>query len=118
MGDQHKGILIFLQIPLDLLLERGQKVALVGANGIGKTTLLRSLLGEIPSLKGEVFKGQNLEIGYFEQEIKPPDRTCLDSVASGKFRRPLFTVPNLCHHIPVKFRLMTNQEHSALVFLQ
>ena len=69
-----------LSKPLDLLLERGQKVALVGANGIGKTTLLRSLLGEIPSLKGEVFKGQNLEIGYFEQEIKPTDRTCLEEV--------------------------------------
>jgi ATPase subunit of ABC transporter with duplicated ATPase domains len=69
-----------LSKPLDLLLERGQKVALVGANGIGKTTLLRSLLGEIPSLSGEVMKGQNLEIGYFEEETKPTDKTCLQEV--------------------------------------
>ena len=69
-----------LSKPLDLLLERGQKVALVGANGIGKTTLLKSLLGEIPALAGEVIKGQNLEIGYFEQETKPTDNTCLQEV--------------------------------------
>lgn len=67
-----------LSKPLDLLLERGQKVALVGANGIGKTTLLRSLLGEIPALSGEVYQGQNLEIGYFEQEAKPSDNTCIE----------------------------------------
>lgn len=52
----------------------------MGANGIGKTTLLKSLLGEIPSLAGEVIKGQNLEIGYFEQETKPTDNTCLQEV--------------------------------------
>ena len=69
-----------LSAPLNLVLERGQKVALVGANGIGKTTLFRSLLGEIPSISGEVFKGQNLEIGYFEQETKPTDKTCLQEV--------------------------------------
>lgn len=81
---ETKGLVIGydkpLSKPLDLLLERGQKVALVGANGIGKTTLLKSLLGEIPSLEGEVFKGQNLEIGYFEQETKPTDKTCLQEV--------------------------------------
>lgn len=67
-----------LSKPLDLLLERGQKVALVGANGIGKTTLLRSLLGEIPPLGGQVRMGENLEIGYFEQESKPSQNTCLE----------------------------------------
>lgn len=51
-------------------MERGQKIALVGANGIGKTTLLRSILGLVPALSGEVTLGENLEIGYFEQEIK------------------------------------------------
>lgn len=81
---ETKGLVIGydqpLSKPLDLLLERGQKVALVGANGIGKTTLLRSLLGEIPPLKGEVHKGQNLEVGYFEQETKSSQNTCLEEV--------------------------------------
>lgn len=69
-----------LSRPLDLALERGHKIALVGANGIGKTTLLRSLLGEIPPLKGTVHKGENLELGYFEQESKPNNKTCIEEV--------------------------------------
>ena len=69
-----------LSKPLNLRLERGQKVALVGANGIGKTTLLRSLLGEIRALGGEIDKGENLFIGYFEQEPKDNGKICLDEV--------------------------------------
>jgi len=57
-----------LSKPLDLTMERGQKIALVGANGIGKTTLLKSILGLIPALEGTVTLGENLQIGYFEQE--------------------------------------------------
>ena len=57
-----------LSKPLDLAMERGQKIALVGANGIGKTTLLKSILGLIPALEGTVALGENLQIGYFEQE--------------------------------------------------
>ena len=57
-----------LSKPLDLAMERGQKIALVGANGIGKTTLLKSILGLIPALEGTVRLGDNLQIGYFEQE--------------------------------------------------
>ena len=57
-----------LSVPLSLTMERGQKSALVGANGIGKTTLLKSILGLIPPLSGTVEQGENLQIGYFEQE--------------------------------------------------
>lgn len=57
-----------LSSPLTLSMERGQKIALVGANGIGKTTLLKSILGLIPALSGSVELGENLQIGYFEQE--------------------------------------------------
>ena len=57
-----------LSKPLDLHMERGEKLALVGANGIGKTTLLKSILGLIPPLSGEVELGDYLYIGYFEQE--------------------------------------------------
>lgn len=45
---------------LNLRVERGQKIAMIGANGIGKTTLLRSLLGLIPPLQGSVEQGDFL----------------------------------------------------------
>ncbi len=70
-----------LSVPLNISLERGHKVALVGANGIGKTTLLKSILGLIPALKGKVVTGENLETGYFEQEIKGENKnTCIDEI--------------------------------------
>ncbi|MDD6058662.1 MAG: ABC-F family ATP-binding cassette domain-containing protein [Clostridiales bacterium] len=70
-----------LSVPLHIALERGHKVALTGANGIGKTTLLKSILGLIPALEGSVTRGENLEIGYFEQEIKGENkRTCIEEI--------------------------------------
>ncbi|GAA0126303.1 ABC-F family ATP-binding cassette domain-containing protein [Clostridium sp. ATCC 25772] len=68
-----------LSKPLNLYLERGKKVALVGANGLGKTTLLKSLMGEIRALSGEVELGDYQYIGYFEQEIKDANyNTCIE----------------------------------------
>jgi ATPase subunit of ABC transporter with duplicated ATPase domains len=70
-----------LSRPLDLRMERGQKIALIGANGIGKTTLLRSILGEIQPLSGTVERGEYLHIGYFEQEIKTANHnTCIEEI--------------------------------------
>ena len=70
-----------LSKPLDLSMERGQKIALVGANGIGKTTLLKSILGLIPALEGSVRLGDNLEIGYFEQEGSYDNATtCIEEI--------------------------------------
>lgn len=70
-----------LSRPLNLLMERGQKIALVGANGIGKTNLLRSILGEISALSGSVERGYHQEIGYFEQEMKEGNyKTCIEEI--------------------------------------
>ncbi|AKO91096.1 ABC-F family ATP-binding cassette domain-containing protein [Priestia filamentosa] len=70
-----------LSKPLNLRMERGQKIALFGANGIGKTTLLKSILGENKPVSGEVERGDYLEIGYFEQEVKnPTNRTCIEEI--------------------------------------
>jgi ATPase subunit of ABC transporter with duplicated ATPase domains len=67
--------------PVSLLMERGQKVAIKGANGIGKTTLLRSILGEIKELEGAVELGHFLDIGYFEQEFSgDTNRTCIEEI--------------------------------------
>lgn len=68
-----------LSRPLQLHIERGEKIVLKGANGIGKTTLLKSLLGMIPSLEGSVSLGDYLEIGYFEQEMSGDgQKSCID----------------------------------------
>ncbi|WP_026673315.1 ABC-F family ATP-binding cassette domain-containing protein [Alkalihalobacterium bogoriense] len=69
-----------LSKPLNLRMERGQKVALVGANGIGKTTLLKSILGLITPVSGSVERGDYQEVGYFEQEAKDSNLTCIEEV--------------------------------------
>ena len=63
--------------PLDFCLSEGERIGLVGRNGTGKTTLLRTLLGELPPLGGSVFTGKNTKTGYFDQ-----GRTGLDDEKS------------------------------------
>lgn len=52
---------------ITLRIRRGQKIGIIGANGTGKTTFLRTLLGQIPALSGKMQMGNNVEIGYFDQ---------------------------------------------------
>jgi len=70
-----------LSSKLNLEMERGQKIVLTGANGIGKTTLLKSILGLIKPLEGDVELGDYLEIGYFEQEMSQDvQTTCMEEI--------------------------------------
>lgn len=70
-----------LSSPLNLEMERGQKIALIGANGIGKTTLLKSILGLIKPISGSVELGDYLSIGYFEQEMDQSVKTtCIEEI--------------------------------------
>ena len=70
-----------LSKPLNLEMERNQKIVLTGANGIGKSTLLKSILGLIRPLAGEVEQGDYLEIGYFEQEMSQDiQTTCIEEI--------------------------------------
>lgn len=67
--------------PLNFRLERGNKIALKGMNGIGKSTLLKTLLGIVKPFDGEVHLGDYLEVGYFEQESSHENtNTALDDV--------------------------------------
>lgn len=67
--------------PINFKIERKQKIALTGANGLGKTTLLKSLIGEIKPLTGYVGKGEFIELGYFAQEEKDANyNTCIDEI--------------------------------------
>lgn len=70
-----------LSSPLNIELERGQKVALTGANGIGKTTLIKSVMGLVKPISGECELGENLAIGYFEQEGEKDNKTtCIEEI--------------------------------------
>lgn len=70
-----------LSKPLDLQMEWKQKIVITGANGIGKTTLLKSILGLIKPLAGTVYQGEHLEIGYFEQEMDQSVKTtCIEEI--------------------------------------
>lgn len=64
---------------------RGDRVGLIGPNGVGKTTLLRLLLGELAPDRGTVRLGTGLQVAYFDQlrEQLDPERTVFDSVADG-----------------------------------
>ena len=69
-----------LSKPINLRMERGEKIALVGTNGIGKSTFLKSVLGLIPALDGKVTLGDYLYKGYFEQEMTPGSNTCIEEI--------------------------------------
>ncbi|GAF39929.1 ABC transporter ATP-binding protein uup [Agrilactobacillus composti DSM 18527 = JCM 14202] len=54
--------------PVNLDVKRQRRHAIIGPNGVGKSTLLRSIIGQIPLLKGDVQLGTNVSIGYYDQE--------------------------------------------------
>ena len=67
-----------------LILKRGEKIALIGANGRGKTTLLKMIMGKIKQDKGLIKLGANVEIGYLDQEqsdLDPNKETSLNEIS-------------------------------------
>ena len=66
--------------PVSFTIERGEKIAVTGTNGLGKTTLLKTILGLLPPLSGQVQLGDYLLPGYFEQEAaRDSQETALDT---------------------------------------
>jgi ATP-binding cassette subfamily F protein 3 len=71
---------------LELRIERGEKIGLVGLNGMGKTTLLKTIAGRLPLNEGRRVMGHNVVIGYQAQdfaEMMDPVRTVLETVKSA-----------------------------------
>ena len=111
-----------LSKPLNFTMERGQMIALVGTNGIGKTTLLKSILGLIPSLKGNCERGENLQLGYFEQEVKGDNKTtCIEelwqefpSYTQYEIRSALAKCGLTTKHIESQVRVLSGGEQAKV----
>ncbi|ELB2253658.1 ABC transporter ATP-binding protein [Vibrio parahaemolyticus] len=65
---------------------RGDRIALIGSNGCGKSTVLKLLLGQLEAQSGRLHCGTKLEVAYFDQyrEILDPEKTVIDNLADGK----------------------------------
>lgn len=80
---------------INMTIERGEKVAFVGRNGEGKTTMMRVLIGELATLAGKAEHGYNVALGYYAQnqeDILDKDETVystLESAAPGEYRQRL-----------------------------
>ncbi len=68
--------------PLDKIILRGERVAVIGDNGCGKTTLVSTLLGKLPPFAGRIYEGAGLRAGYLPQvvEFAHPERNILDTM--------------------------------------
>lgn len=81
----HEGAVHLIK-DFNAIIERGEKIGLIGANGVGKTTLLNVLLGKIPPQEGQVKHGTKLEIAYFDQLRAALDesQTLRENLGEGK----------------------------------
>lgn len=111
-----------LSKPLNLRMERGEKIALTGANGIGKTTLLKSILGLINPYSGRAILGDYLYPGYFEQEMSGDmTRTCIEeiwdcfpSMTQYEVRSALAKCGLTTKHIESQLRVLSGGEQAKV----
>jgi ATP-binding cassette subfamily F protein uup len=81
-----------------MVLQRGDRIGLLGANGTGKTTLLKLLLGDLQPTGGSIEVGTKLEVAYFDQlrHQLEPEKTVIDNVAEG---RDFITIDGQSRHV-------------------
>lgn len=104
--------------PVSFQLERNKKVAVKGVNGLGKTTLLKTILGEIKTLSGKITQGDFLQPGYFAQEEREKnEKTALEDVwdeypglANAEVRGALANCGLTTEHITTKVFVLSGGE--------
>lgn len=107
--------------PLNFTIERNQKIAIKGVNGLGKSTLLNTILKRIKSLSGEIEHGQFLEIGYFKQEEESSSITALDEfwnefpgLTNAEVRAALARCGLTTDHITSQMRVLSGGENAKV----
>lgn len=111
-----------LSRPINIKMERGQKIAIIGSNGIGKTTLLKSLIGINIPISGSIKIGEHQEIGYFEQEIKiENDNTALEEIWNEFYKCNRYEIRSMLarcgltnEHIDSKISTLSGGEQSKI----
>jgi ATPase subunit of ABC transporter with duplicated ATPase domains len=107
--------------PINFCIERNQKIAIKGVNGLGKSTLLNTILGKIKPISGEIEHGQFLEIGYFKQEEATSNKIALDefwdefpSLTNAEARAALARCGLTTDHITSKMKVLSGGENAKV----
>lgn len=107
--------------PVNVVVERNQKIAIKGVNGLGKSTLLKTLLGLIPPVSGTIEHDQFIEVGYFEQEERGNDLTAMEevwqafpSLSNGEVRAALAKCGLTNEHITTQMRVLSGGENAKV----
>ena len=108
--------------PVNFALERGQKIAVIGTNGLGKTTLLKSILGKIKTISGSMELGDFLQPAYFEQEAdRDSSETALESLwrefpsyTNGEIRAALAKCGLTNEHITSQMKVLSGGENAKV----
>jgi len=123
---QTKDLVIGYSEPLtkaiDVEVEYGQKIAICGVNGLGKSTLLKTLLGIIKPVSGNVIKGDYLATGFFEQEaIEDDGKTALEeiwdmfpSMTNQEVRVSLAKCGLTSEHITSRMKVLSGGENAKV----
>ena len=112
--------------PVTFSIERGKKIAITGTNGLGKTTLLKTILGKIPPISGEVQLGDYLFPGYFEQEAgRDSSQTALEyiwslfpSYTNAEVRSALAKCGLTTEHITSQMKVLSGGENAKVRLCQ
>lgn len=106
---------------LNFTIERNEKIAIKGVNGLGKSTLINTILRKIKPISGEIEHGQFLEVGYFKQEEDSSGKTALDefwdefpSLTNGEVRSALAKCGLTKDHIGTKMRALSGGENAKV----
>ncbi|MBQ1947702.1 MAG: ABC-F family ATP-binding cassette domain-containing protein [Clostridia bacterium] len=106
---------------INIEIERNKKIAIKGVNGLGKSTLLKTLLKMIPPIEGEIAHDQFINVGYFEQEESASDKTALQefwdefpSLTNAEARAALAKCGLTTEHITSQMRVLSGGENAKV----